>query len=183
MMNSEGLADGDEVLSFIALDLDDQQHLASKYGDQIMRQLIKALGLHIQKLILSLITLSANCQLYYMHGGRFYLVLREFSLEKAREKAESLRRNIDGNISLELSERSNSLLIVPDITMHLGVTSYKHAKLKELLQRYGSVIDVCAKINQELDMVLKMGMDAGGNKVMSWDPKMKGFIRLDSIEQ
>lgn len=180
--NNDVLIDDENILSFIALDLDDQQHLASKYGNQIMRQLSKALGLQIQKLILSLITLSAKSRLYYMRGGRFYLILQGFSLEKAREKAETLRRNIEGNISLELSARSNSLLIVPGITMHLGVTSYKYTKLKELLQRYGSMTDVCAKISQELDTVLKMGMDAGGNVVISWDPKTKGFISLGSVE-
>jgi hypothetical protein len=174
---NDGTHDEQEILSFIGLDLDDQQSLASKYGDHIMQQLSKAIGKRIENLIVSLITLSANCRVYYMYNGRFYLVLREIPLTITQEKAEVLRRNISGNILLE-----NTSLIVPDITVRLGVTSYKRTKLKELLQRYGSVVDVCARLSQDLDTVLKMGMDEGGNIVISWEPKTKAFMRLDSIK-
>jgi DNA-binding transcriptional MerR regulator len=166
-----------DAVSFIALGIDDVESLASRYGDQIIKHLNKRIGLRLQELVASLITWSTNCQLYYIYADRFYLVLRDISLEKTREKAEEIRKSLEGNLSIKQSDIANTVLILPDITVHLAVTSYKYNKLSEFLQVYASIADISAKISQELDAMLKMGMDEGGNVVMTWGDVSGGFSR------
>jgi DNA-binding transcriptional MerR regulator len=173
----------DDVVSFIGLDLDGQESLANKYGDQIMREMSKTLGLRIQDLIVSLVTRSANYQMYYIFANRYYLILRDISLNKARQAAEKLRMSLEGNISLKQSEVSDSVLIVPGISVHLAVTSYSLTKLREFLEIYPSIADISSKISQELDLILKMGMDEHGNVVMSFDYESARHIPWSSRAQ
>jgi GGDEF domain-containing protein len=168
-------AESHDVISFIGLDVDDQESIASRYGDQIMRHLSKTVGLRIQEYIVSLVTRSANCQLYYMYANRFYLILRGFSLEKAREVAEKLQRSLSGSISLRRSEISDSVLIIPDITVHLAVSSYRGEKLRQMLEEASSVVDISTKISQQLDSALKLGLDQGGNVIIAFDPAYRAF--------
>jgi GAF domain-containing protein len=163
------------VVSFIAIEMDDQESLASQYGDQIMRYLNKTLGLRIQEMIAPLTTKSSSYQLYYMYASRFYLVLRGISLKKACEKAEQFRVNLSGSISLKQSEVADSVLILPDISVHLAVTSYSREKCEEFLQEYSSVSEISVMIGQTLDAILKMGIAEGGDVVMAWNPKAGGF--------
>lgn len=172
-------------VSFIALDIDNQEMLASQYGDEIMRYLNKTIGLRIQELIAPLITKSTNCQLYYIYADRFYLILRGIPLEKAREKAEQFRASLEGSISIKRSEASESLLILPNISIHLAVLSYTREKLEEFLQSYSSVSEIGAMINQTLDVVLKLGTEEGDNVVMTWDRDYGGtggFRRWSPLE-
>ncbi|GHO94483.1 hypothetical protein KSF_045310 [Reticulibacter mediterranei] len=168
-------AESHDVVSFIGLDVDDQEGIASRYGDQIMRHLSKAIGLRIQEYIVSLVTRSANCQLYYMYANRFYLILRGISLEKACEIAGKLQRSLSGNISLKRSEVADSVLIIPDITVHLAVSSYKREKLRQLLEESSSVVDISTKISQQLDSVLKQGLDEGGKVIKAYDKALHAF--------
>jgi GAF domain-containing protein len=179
----KGLQESDDDLSFIALDIDDQESLANRYGDQLIRHLNKTVGLRIQEYITSLVTRSASCQLYYMFTDRFYLILQGFSLDKAREIAVKLQRSLSGNISLKPSEVSDSILIIPDIKVHLAVGSYRRKKLNQMLEEYASVVDISTKISQELDVGLKQGLDEGGNVIISFDPAFATFRRWKPAEQ
>src|SRR5262249_51367604 len=154
---------------------DDQESLANQYGDQIIRHLNKTVGLRIQEYITSLVTRSASCQLYYMFTDRFYLILQGFSLDKAREIALKLQRSLSGNISLKPSEVSDSILIIPNLTVHLAVGSYRRKKLNQMLEEYASVVDISTKISQELDVGLKQGLDERGNVIISFDPAFAAF--------
>jgi DNA-binding transcriptional MerR regulator/GGDEF domain-containing protein len=168
-------AESHDVISFIGLDVDDQESIASRYGDQIMRHLSKTVGLRLQEYIISLVTRYASCQMYYMYASRFYLILRGFSLEKAREVAEKLQRSLSGSISLRRSEISDSVLIIPDITVHLAVSSYRGEKLRQMLEEASSVVDISTKISQQLDSALKLGLDQGGNVIIAFDPAYRAF--------
>ncbi len=174
--------DAYDTFSIIAIDLDEQESLTYRYGDQIMRHLSKAMGLRIQELILSLVTKSSNCTLYYMYAGRFYIVLQSMALEKVRDKAKIFKRSLDGRIAITLSDIADKLLIIPNITVHVAINSYRHTKLVEYLREYTTVADACVRIYQDLDTVLKMGTDEGGNVIMSWDPEARVYIRLESAE-
>ncbi|WP_165423646.1 MerR family transcriptional regulator [Ktedonosporobacter rubrisoli] len=176
-----------EVISFIGLDLDEQESLASQYGDQIMRNLTRTLGHRIQELLAPLITKSFNCQLYYMHANRFYLILRDFSLEDAREKAERLRVSLDGSIAIKQTDLADNILILPHITVHLAVTSYTQAKLRAFLTEYASLTEISTMLSQTLDVVLKLGTDEGGNTVVAWNPRLGSYFpwqpQQEQIEQ
>jgi len=173
--NEKGQLDSNDVLSFIALDIDDQESLANRYGDQIIRHLNKTVGLRIQEYITALVTRSASCRLYYMFADRFYLILRGFSLDKAREIAVKLKRSLSGNLSLKPSEVSDSILIIPNITVHLAVSSYRREKLNQMLEEFSSAVDISTKLSQELDSALKQGLDEGGNVIISFDPTFAAF--------
>jgi hypothetical protein len=101
--------------------------------------------------------------------------LRGFSLEKAREVARKLQRSLSGSISLRRSEISDSVLIVPDITVHLAVSSYRGEKLRQMLEEASSVVDISTKISQQLDSALKLGLDEGGNVIITYDPAYHAF--------
>ncbi len=172
----QDLNESDDVISFIGLDLDNQESLASRYGDEIMRQISRAMGLRIQEIVASLVTRSTDCQMYYMFANRYYLMLKGISLNRTRLTAEQLRANLKGNISLKQSDVSDSVLIVSDITVHLAVSSYPNAKLRQFLEAYPSIADISSKISQELDYVLKMGTDEQGDVVVSFDYESKRFM-------
>ena len=180
--DGQKLAESLDVISFIGLDLDDQEGIASRYGDQIMRHLSKVVGLRIQEHLISLVTRYASCQMYYMYASRFYFILRGFSLEKAREVAAKLQRSLSGSIALRRSEISDSVLIIPDITVHLVVCSYQGKKLRQMLEESSSVVDVSTKISQQLDSGLKQGLDEGGNTIIAYDPTYHTFRRWSTIE-
>ncbi len=172
----------DSVLSFIGIDLDNQEGLTYRYGNQMVRYLSKVIGSRIHEYILSLVTRSASCQMYYMSGNRYYLILRDFGLEQARAVAMKLQRSLSGNIALEQSEIVDSSLIIPNITVHLAVSSYKYEKLSQMRRTYPSLMDVITKIIQELDVALKQGVDEGGNVIISFDPTFAAFRRWEPIE-
>ena len=179
--DSEELTASDNVVSFVGLDLDNQESLASRYGDEIMRQISKAMGLRIQEIVASLVTRSTNCQMYYMFANRYYLILKGISLSKSRMIAEQLRTSLEGNISLKQSDVSDSVLIVPDISVHLAISSYPLTKLRQFLKIYLTIADISSKISQELDYVLKTGTDEHGNVVMSFDYETKRFMRWSPV--
>jgi DNA-binding transcriptional MerR regulator len=170
------------ILSFIGIDLDNQEGLTYRYGNQIVRYLSKVIGSRIHEHILSLVTRSASCQMYYIRGTRYYLILCDFTLEKAREVAVKLQRSLSGNIALEQSEVVDNSLIIPNITVHLAVSSYKYEKLSQMLKEYPSVIDAITKISQELDVALKQGVDEGGDVIISYDPAFAAFKRWEPVE-
>lgn len=69
------------------------------------------------------------------------------------------------------------LLTLSDVTVRLGINSYKYKKLKEILGRYPEEIAVAetrAIIMQNFETQLEMGRSEGGNCVISWDPEIRG---------
>jgi hypothetical protein len=70
------------------------------------------------------------------------------------------------------------LLVLPDVTVRLGVASYKYSKLKEVLGRYSAEIAIAetrAVIMQNLDLSLEIGQREGGNIIISWDNDIWGY--------
>lgn len=166
-----------EAISIIAVDIDDQGRQARKYGECVMRNLRLSIGHRLQKWFV-------DCQLYHVHGGRFYALLKDLSLDQAREVAqkmcEILQRTyrIDAaRSSVEQSMLSDAGLELSDISVHLGVTLYPYSKLAELLRRdYPSgispITEVRGLIVSDLDQALDLGQEMGGNVVISWDPQI-----------
>ena len=181
----EGNQLNDEVISFIAIDIDNQSTIAIKYGDQIMRDLNKAVGLRIQELLPAIFSNYVDCKLYRIYADRYYLLLKNISIDQARKKAEQLRQNLSGPISIEQPPHRDSTLVLADITAHLGVTSYTYTKLADFLRRpqYPSVADISAMMAHTLDLSLKMGLDEGGDVVISWDKDIRGFVRSSPLRK
>ena len=175
----------EEVVSFIAVDIDNQTSLAIKYGEQMMRNLSRAVGLKLQGQIDVFFTKFAFCKLYHIYADRFYLLLNGVPLEQARKSAARLLKDMQGPFLVGASIFPTDPPMLPNnmlelnITLRLGVTSYLYIKLEELLQRpqYPSVTDVRALMARYLDEALNVGKQKGGNVIVAWnsDPKVWGL--------
>jgi DNA-binding transcriptional MerR regulator/GGDEF domain-containing protein len=174
-----------EVVSFIAVDVDNQSSLAVKYGDQVARNLSKEVGSRIKGQQL-FFTNPDHRRLYHICADRFYLLLKGIALDEARNKAEQLRVALQGNYRVEARRVSTERLMLPEgklelqgVTVRLGVASYPYRKLEELLQRHPTETDVAgvrAQIMRDLDEILNVGQQDGGNVIASWDIESWGYI-------
>jgi GGDEF domain-containing protein len=170
----------EEVVSFISIDIDNQSGLASKYGDGMIRNLSRTIGLQVQEMIKALITKHTDCKLYHIYAARFYVLLKGISLEQARIKAETIRQALQGPISVEQPNPPVRPLVLSDVTIRLGVSSYTYRKLEENLvsdHPENIVAEVRVKVTRALDVALNMGKDEGGNVVIAWNPQIGGFAR------
>lgn len=173
----------EEVLSFIAIDIDNQTSFTNKYGNRLTRNLSRVIGEKIQTQLATLFTKSTK--LYYIYADRFYIQLHGISLREARQKAELLKVALNGSYQLDavrpsMKSSSKSLLVsVDEVTVRLGISSYTYAKIQDILSRYPSEIATAAataEMARSLDEMLKLGQDEGGNVVVSWEPEIWGFI-------
>ncbi len=184
---SDGQKDLVQEISFIALDLDSnvQETVANSFGEQTLHNLNKALGMRIRDLLPALFSNHLNCKLYHIYSGVYYLLLRGFSLEKTKNNAERLRKALEGSMAVKQSDLPGGTLMLPEISVHLGVTWYSYEKLADFFdpsyQR--SIVDVRSTLYHSLDFVLKMGTDAKGNVVYAWDSVTSTYIPYQSGEE
>jgi GGDEF domain-containing protein len=181
----------EEVVSFIAIDIDNQSSLATKLGDHVARNLSREVGLRIlgQLRIWSEPELR---RLYHISEDRYYLFSRGVALEEARNRAETLRLNLKGEYRINARHTVMSRLTprerqfeLPNVTVRLGVPSYKYSKLKEVLGRYpaeAAVAETRAVLMQNLDLSLEIGQREGGNVIISWDNDIWGYRRWSLSE-
>jgi GGDEF domain-containing protein len=176
-----------DVVSFIALDIDNQSSLANKYGDRMARDLSRAVGLRIQGQLRALKD-YAECELYSINADRFYILLKGMSLEQAQAKAELLSKILRGSYQIDPQRMPvgqptlpENMVTLSNITVRLGVSSYFYWKLKQILQRYAvdkAVIESRILLVRFLDELLDIGKREGGNVVVSWDPNTRTFIHV-----
>ncbi len=175
-----------EELSIIAVDIDDLASVATKYGDSVARNLSQAVGGKIKNQP-GLFTNTNYRKLYQVGSDTFYLIMRGETLESARNNAKLLKASLGKEHRVDALRVSSRRAILPGMlltiknTVRLGVHTYKYEKLKELLGRYPSeyaevaVIEVLAN---NLDKVLRVGQERGGDVIVSWDPEEYGYIQL-----
>jgi DNA-binding transcriptional MerR regulator len=162
-------------ISFIAIDIDNQDFIVRDYDEGTLRNLQKTIGLRIRDLLPALFTRYVDCSLYHIYAGRFYLFLRGFSLEDSKRKASRLKDALEGNIAIKLPDLLGRTIIISNVSLHLAVTSYSNEKLKEFIDMDYKVVDISSIIYQSLDSVLKSGMNDGGNVIYAWDPENATF--------
>ena len=180
----------EEEVSFIAIDIDDQSALATKYGDLVARNLSKEVGTRLRGL-LNLFTNPGHQRLYHVNADRYYLLLDGMLLDEALKKAEQLRAALAGDylidtqkISSERSSLPENMLKLSNITVRVGVPTYKFRKLIDILRRFDSataVYEVRTVITKAIDEALKQGRRDGGDAIISWDPDAWGYRKWTSI--
>ena len=176
----------EEVLSLIAIDIDNQGNLATKYGDRVARNLSREVGLRIRGQ-LRLLSNPSFRRLYHVKADRYYLLLQGMPLDEARIQAELLRQALGGDYRLDARRvvmgrpmLPAGLLEIPKVTVRLGVSAYEYKKLKEVFRRYSpesAIARVRGLIMNSLDEVLERGQREGGNCIISWDPDIWGYRR------
>lgn len=73
---------------------------------------------------------------------------------------------------------TENMLELPDVTAHIGVSSYTMKKLDELLKRYSSTTAmryVTTLILAAIEEMLERGKLAGGDCVVSWNRETWGY--------
>jgi len=183
--------ESEEVVSFIAIDIDNQGSLATIYGDQVARNLSREVGLRIRGQ-LRLLSKPSFRRLYHVNADKYYLLLQGMLLDDARNRAELLRQALGGDYRLNARRvvmggpmLPAGLLEIPKVTVRFGVQSYLYGKLKEVLQRYPdetTVATVRTVIMQSADEVLERGKLEGGNCIITWDPDIWGYRRWSPPE-
>jgi GGDEF domain-containing protein len=183
--------ESEEQVSFIAIDIDNQGTLAARYGDQVARNLSRAVGLRLQ----GQLRLQSNPdfrKVFHIGADRYYLKLVGMSLNEARKLAVQLHINLVGEYRIDARRvvmgrpmSREDMLVLRDVTVRLGVSNYKYGKLQEVLGRYdteNAIVEARTVILQNLDESLNWGQVEGGNVIITWDPALWGYRRLNSNE-
>ncbi len=166
----------EDAISFISIDVDNLSRIVQTYGNQIITNLSRAVGDRIQSQIAARFSKFGDSQLYHAYADRFYLILKNRTLEQARESARILQRVLQEKYYVAVLpfsvEQQTEKVEINNVTVRLGVTSYKHDKLRRILARYmpeTRVADTRALIMHFLDVALSMGRGLGGGVIVSWD--------------
>jgi len=164
-------------ISFIAIDIDNQDRVVRDYGELVLRNLQRTIGQRIRDLLPALFSRYLDCKPYYIYAGRFYLFLHGFSLEETKRNALRLKKALEGNVAIKRADPLGGTHVIPDVSLHLAVTWYSYEKLQEFLvmKQYQTIADVSSIMYRSLDSVLKLGMDEGGNVVYVWDMETRSF--------
>jgi GGDEF domain-containing protein len=176
-----------DVVSVIAIDIDNQSSLANRYGDAMARDVSRAVGLRIQGQLRAFKD-EAESRLYRVNADRFYVLLNGMPLEQAQVKAELLHKVLNGAYQIDPLRAPigqptlpENMITLSNITVRLGVSSYFYWKLQEIMRRYSTenaAVKARILIEHFLDEVLDIGKREGGNVVVSWDPQTRGFVRF-----
>jgi GGDEF domain-containing protein len=178
--------ESEEVLSFIAIDIDNLFRIAGMYGDRAARNLSREVGKRIQ-MSLMLFSNIVYRRVYHVSASEYYLILQGVTLDEARNRAEFLRQELEGEY--RFSSRyfdwgtpilSEYMFQIPDVTVRLGVSSYSYEKLLDIFQRFNpdtAIGVVRTLIMRNFDSMLQRGQEQGGNILISWDPDIWGFRR------
>lgn len=178
----------EDVVSFIAIDLDNQSTLANMYGYRLIRNLSRLIGQRVQGQFRSFFRKREDWQLYHIYADRFFVMLKHVPQERACAEAEKLRKLIHGS---QLVDALRSSIDRPtlrheqmkiDVTIRLVVTSYPYSKLSEILQRYNpetAPADVRSVMMRSLEEGLKIPNMS--DKVLYWDKDAKMFVPLSPL--
>jgi len=183
----------EEEVSFIAIDIDKQSTLAAKYGDRVARNLSREVGSRLLRHLNTFLTKPRNPRLYHINADRYYLLFEDMPLEEARNRAKQIKIALDGEYRIDAQRTSSgrpippeNMLVLPSVTVRLGIPVFKYKKLKQILGRYSSemaVLEVRAIIVSALDEVLNDGQQRyGGSTIVSWDHKEWKYLPLSQIE-
>jgi GGDEF domain-containing protein len=175
-------------LSVISIDIDNQSRIGTKYGNRVARNLSQQVGFRIRGQM-RLSSRYASGKLFHLSADRYCFVLRDISLEETQNLARHLKSILDGTYRILPSSAApgrpvlpENMLEIKDVTTHLGVSWYPLEKLIELLQRYPE--DEAAQRMRALIVAgneeqLERGKSEGGDRIITWDPEIWGYRRLD----
>ncbi len=176
MTNSDSLKKGET--SFISIDMDNQSSYTSRYGDQLSINLSRELGERIRNQMSVLLGKQTDYKIYHIYADRFFLLLNNRTLDNAREYAEKLQEVLQRTYFISIMPLSykqpvRDKIEIKDVTVRLGVTSYKHTKLHEVLGRYPvetQIADMGFSIFYFLEEALNIARQEGRGRIVSWFP-------------
>jgi GGDEF domain-containing protein/DNA-binding transcriptional MerR regulator len=176
---------GNEEVTIISVDIDNQSSIALKYGNKTARNLSQQVGVRIR----GRLSFESSLRMFHISADKYYILLDGIKIENARSLATQLCEALRGN-SYRVPPPSadngkpvaqENMLELPGVTAHIGISSYTIEKLDELLKRYRSdmaVAYVRKLIQGGIEEMLDLGKHEGGNRVVSWDHESWGYKAL-----
>jgi DNA-binding transcriptional MerR regulator/GGDEF domain-containing protein len=175
-------------ISIISVDIDNQSSIAMKYGNRVARNLSQQVGLRIARQMRAASGFQAT-RLFHISADKYYILLEGVALAGACVQARQLKSALHGTyLILPTSATPNrpaqpmNMLSLPDVTVHMGVSSYLLEKLDELLRRYPldtASIYVRTLILAGVEEMLDRGKHAGGDCIFAWDRALWGYRQLE----
>ena len=180
----------EKQISFLAVDIDNHSIHATKYGDRAMLNLSREVGLKIQGQFRAIVRKDEGGKIYHIYADRYYILMDGIDRDQAFVDAMRLRSVLRGSYLIDARSDSaeqptlpSGRLLLEKVTVRVAMTSYKYAKLEEIVRRYPretAVAEIGAKIGSTLDDVLHLGMDRGGDVVIAWEPDKSTFTSYRS---
>jgi GGDEF domain-containing protein len=177
-----------EEVSIISVDIDNQSSIAMKYGNRVARNLSQQVGLRIARQLRTDSEFQPE-RLFHISADKYYILLEGVPLAGASSQARQLHSALHGtylilptSATADRPAQPMNMLSLPDVTVHIGVSSYPLKKLDELLKRYPldtSHIYVRALIVAGIEELLERGKNDGGNCIFTWDRVLWGYRRLE----
>lgn len=170
-------------LSFIAINVDGSTGVAAQYGGHAERNIIRAVGQRIREWV-KIHSKERDIYLFYMFADRFYLLLRDVSLETTGEYAQHLWEVLRAHpylieatrVSQDQQILSGRRLSLTAVTSHLAVTGYEYEKLRSMFKLDPKAANIRARMVGSLEEGLRLGRDEGGDNVVIWDRKSEKFV-------
>jgi DNA-binding transcriptional MerR regulator/GGDEF domain-containing protein len=176
--------------SLIGVDIDDLSGFTEKYGEQAAKNLVRSVGRRIHQWMDSQRSKTEELKLYRIWADRFYLVMKDVSLETAGDYAEQLQKTlrehpyrIDASRVAAGQSLPSASGIERSITVRLGVTGYTRETLKALLDSSGEVARLRERLTAQIDQALSLGQAAGGDILTMWDQTLNAFASRRYQEQ
>lgn len=177
-----------QEISLISVDIDNQSSIAMKYGNRVARNLSQQVGLRIARQMRAANGFQAR-RLFHISADKYYILLEGVSLAGACGHARQLRSALSGTYLILPTSATPTrpaqpvnMLDLPDVTVHIGVSSYPMGKLDELLRRYPldtASIYVRTLIIAGIEEMLERGKNEGGNCIFAWDREVWGYRRQE----
>ncbi len=182
-IESDGEQTQKEAIALIAIDVDDQESIALKYGDLMMRNLSHEVGLRIKGELDSMFQKYKGGRLYHIYADRFYVLLRDIPFDQVIAKAKLLKKSLDKPYKVSVLSALVDQLLKQDIsiTVRLAVSSFTKETLLGLLSNDPDEIAAFSirwVIDRSLSKELKKGMAKGGDVIMAWNPDIREFEQL-----
>ncbi len=179
-----------QELAILAIDIDHQTRLASKYGNQVAKNLSQQVGQRIRNYIRSMHATESLTHVNVFRAGadKCYLLFNGYMLKDVQNQAKLLKEMLkEGPYRLYPLHAApgkpvltESLIELTDITVHIGISSFYWKKLSELLQRYPfdyAVVRVRMLVAERIEEALSRGK--GGDSIFTWDHEIWGYRRLE----
>ncbi|HZC06570.1 MAG TPA: MerR family transcriptional regulator [Ktedonobacterales bacterium] len=185
-----------QTLTLIGLDVNDYSSIQRLQGDRVARLLTRELGNRLKQRMHGAFAHGIlSARLYRPWGDRFYMLVRDEDVDKARQRAERIRQDISRSYQID-GETLNSMRNVSDsagcqqpgvISVNVrmaGVTLTRDA-LGVLLQRAGGDVTKCvAGLSRLLDDGLKQANDRPADDAPSvwWNVDLNAYEATTSAQ-
>lgn len=172
--------------SLMSVDIDGHSLIAARYGNRVARDLSQQVGRRIQE-ELRLGERFAASRLFHVGADKYYLLLEGVSLRSARRLAWQLKDLLNGEYLLEPAYTApgrpilrETMLEIPRVSVHLGISSYPLEKFESLLRRYNqyAVINTRNLLMVNIELIAARGHNEGGDCITSWSHILQKYITL-----